>query len=112
MSSDESDFEGGAPPAYTIFKKGWRAAAVSLWLRDIDAVHLSLCVDGSSRRIHGNWPHPRRDSRRLSERPPVQKLPKNFYCADWLNDMGDHALEELEYSDTRYDLTHSDAISR
>ncbi|KAF8521918.1 hypothetical protein BU17DRAFT_29889, partial [Hysterangium stoloniferum] len=76
MSSDESDFEDDAP-VYTILRKEWRAAVVSLWMRDIDAVHLSLRLNSNGHITQGNWPHPQRDSRRLSQHSPVKKLVKS-----------------------------------
>lgn len=60
-SSDESSIEDTAR-VYIILKKTWRSPAVTLRLRDIDSVHLSLRVTDTGRVIHGNWPHEHRDS--------------------------------------------------
>ena len=112
MSSDESDFEGDRP-TYTIAKKTWRSTAVTLWLRDMDAVDLSIRTACSDRITRGNWPHPRRESSgTLSSRPPVGNLPINFYDHRWLEDRAPEERELLAISEDRYDLSHTDNIYR
>jgi hypothetical protein len=84
MSLDESNVEDNVPkvPIYVVLRKRWRAAAITLWLCDMDAVHLSLRATNTGCVMRGNWPHKRRDSSRASDQGPVEGLPINFYSSD------------------------------
>lgn len=44
MSSDESSIEDSPHLVYKILKQRWRAKAVTAWLREMDAVYLSMRI--------------------------------------------------------------------
>jgi hypothetical protein len=109
MGSDESNFEGDHP-RYSILRKPWRSTTVTLWLRDIDAVHLEMHTAVTGHATRGNWPHPHHNLEgSVSTHPPVKNLPLNFYDHDWLSGLEPEELEEMDIKD-RYDLTQTSTI--
>ncbi|KAF8576183.1 hypothetical protein K439DRAFT_1540845 [Ramaria rubella] len=107
MSSDESTIKDDEC-VYVIFKKPWRSAAVTLWLLDIDSVHLNLRVTDSGCVTGGNWPCS--DSMHNSKRLLVKGLSKTLYNADWLSTP--EKIEDLNAHSELYDLSHSDTIAQ
>lgn len=110
MSSDESNIENQSR-VYVVLKKTWRASGVTLWLRDLDSVHLSLRVTNTGRVMRGNWPHERRDSSRVSVRDPVHSLPTNFYATEWLSQLPPSHLERFDVTSTNHNLSHTESIA-
>jgi hypothetical protein len=112
MSSDESSIENGHR-VYVVLAKRWRAPAVTLWLRDMDGVHLALRATDTGRIMRGNWPHERRDLySRLSDRGPVEGLPINFYSGDWVSSLPHENVEDVKIDRARYDFAHTDRIAQ
>ncbi|KAF8588297.1 hypothetical protein K439DRAFT_1311580, partial [Ramaria rubella] len=83
MSSDESDMEDGKE-IYRISTKPWRAQAVTMWLRAMDCVHLSIRAKRKSGVMPGSWPREHHDGTKVSIRCAVPGLPHTFYAEDWL----------------------------
>lgn len=84
MSSDESDHESGEGEAtYFASCKHWRSAEVTQYLHTLDAWHLRERYGGRFQATSGAWPHFRSPDPKISEREPVNKLPRNFYNAAW-----------------------------
>lgn len=110
MSSDESEDEEGRQRVYNARKKVWRSIKLEQFLRDLDALdRYQRSIFGSS----GNWPRIRNfECRKVSERPPVQGLPVNFYDEDWLARLTDEAQEELAVNPKRYDLFLTEKVER
>jgi len=105
MSSDESDVEVSGP-VYGIKHVPWRGDIVTLCLRQLDSIHLSLRTTTVGRLKRGNLPRIRRDNPNLlSERGPVGGLPMNCYNPEWFATLTENDKEDLEVLDEFFDLT-------
>lgn len=97
-SGDEMDTRS-KPYCYVITNLGWRAREVRPWMQVLDDLHLLTRFHPGQRRTAGNLPHDRLVSGQRDERgfsAPVKGLPRNFYDAEWLEDLDEHQKRDLQ----------------
>ena len=112
MSSDEED-DKGSFVRYRVFKKTWRHADVTKFLRILDALYRMW------RRESGQAPKRGSMQRRrylvdeeATDRPAVPRLPKNAYDPDWLAKLTPTELDDLSPSKEKYDFSHDRNLKR
>ena len=106
VSADEAD---GDVSRNVILRLRWRLAEATLFLRDLDKVHIANKYKAMGKPGPGRWPTPRVPStKRMDEHSeaPV-RLPVNFYDEDWLRDLGAEGRKEL-HAQPRVELTFSE----
>ncbi|KAH9855122.1 hypothetical protein C2E23DRAFT_866788 [Lenzites betulinus] len=95
MSSDESDHSNGFAQ-YGVFRKEWRAALITPWLRVFDSNYHRLRMNEVNKNTPGSQPHSRFYSDKIStRRPPVKQLPRNAYDAAWLQGLHPYDRKQL-----------------
>lgn len=110
-SGDESCPRNGEA-RYEITNLRWRNTAIREWFHALDALHMSTRFQVNGRPLPGALPHYRVNSDRVEEdAPPVVGLPRNFYDEEWLEDLDEIELEQLDVQPPM-DITFSPAIQR
>ncbi|KIP01374.1 hypothetical protein PHLGIDRAFT_17239, partial [Phlebiopsis gigantea 11061_1 CR5-6] len=109
MSDDEDAHEHGER-IYRSSIPHWRSREITIYVRILDLLHLSTKFDKFLTAASGNWPRVRTPSQDIAQKPPVGRLPRNFYNSDWLETLSDQQIEALsilpdaEFSHTEEDL--------
>jgi len=85
-SGDESAHEAGENQ-YAITKMEWRSPMLRNLFKILDRLYLSTRFNTDNRATRGAFPHIRIPSERLDHRAPPVGLPKNFYNANYLQDL-------------------------
>ena len=97
MSSNESEHDGHCGEAtYYVLHKEWRSRNVTAWLHLLDSLHLQMRYRREWQATAGAWPHFRTASLKVSNRPPVARLPVNFYCTNWYTAQNAFTKERLQ----------------
>lgn len=110
MSSDEED-NTAAFVRYRIFKKPWRHARVTEFLRLLDALHRMWRAESGQASKRGST-----QRRRFvcgeedGSNPPKPRLPKNAYDDAWLAARTPVELDKLKPNNTAYDFSHDEGI--
>lgn len=96
MSSDETDHDA-LKPQYLIHRRLERSKEFTIFLRDLDVLHIIRThYDSAGNRLPGNFPNDRFESRIRSLAAPIPALPQACYNAIWLASLRSARYPEAE----------------
>ena len=112
MLTDEED-EDSAFVRYRVFKKAWRHARVTKFLRILDALHRMWRAESGQADPRGSTQRRRYlCDEEDGNRPPKPRLPKNAYDSMWLASRTQVERDKLKPRDDEYDFSHDDSIKK
>ena len=95
-------------PEYKIRMPWWRSSELTDWLRSLDVLHIASRFSASGHPLPGNWPRIRYDSSptmfEYRTKTAIPGLPRNCYNPDFLAQLSDFHIEQLEIKDVDYNF--------